>query len=116
MPHIDGYADFLVEDIRVNLGYDAKDSSHDDEVLAKLTAGEKLSKSKHLKPQKKFRVWHNVDGTIDEPEEMKYDYEIGDIVKVESYTNQYKCVRIEKKDGNIFYHFKQGKMIYTYDY
>ncbi|UUV46544.1 hypothetical protein [Bacillus phage vB_BanS-Thrax3] len=53
MPHIDGYADFLVEDIRVQLGYDAKDSSHDDEVLAKLTAGEKLSKSKHLTQAKK---------------------------------------------------------------
>ena len=133
MPHIDGYADFLVEDVRVQLGYDAKDNSHDDEVLAKLTAGEKISKSKHLESksiqegikeavaeakinQKKFRVFHNEDGTIDEPEEMKWDYEIGDIVNVNSYTNQYKCVRIEKKDGNIFYHFKQGKMIYTYDY
>lgn len=51
MPHIDGYADFLVEDVRVKLGYDAKDNSHDDEVLTKLTAGEKLSKSKHLKPK-----------------------------------------------------------------
>ncbi|AKQ08422.1 hypothetical protein PQE66_gp107 [Bacillus phage PBC2] len=62
MPHIDGYADFLVEDIRVNLGYDAKDSSHDDEVLAKLTAGEKISKSKHLQPQliKVTTEQHNV--------------------------------------------------------
>jgi len=116
MPHIDGYADFLVEDVRVNLGYDAKDNSHDDEVLAKLTAGEKISKSKHLKPKKKFRVFHNEDGTIDEPEEMKWDYEIGDIVNVNSWTNQYKCVKIEVKDNDIYYHFKQGKMIYTYDY
>lgn len=54
MAHIDGYADFLVEDIRVKLGYDAKDNSHDDEVLAKLTAGEKISKSKHLKVGKKM--------------------------------------------------------------
>lgn len=62
MPHIDGYADFLVEDIRVNLGYDAKDSSHDDEVLAKLTAGEKISKSKHLQPQPKWGLY--LDGKV----------------------------------------------------
>ncbi|QIW89787.1 hypothetical protein PQE71_gp105 [Bacillus phage Izhevsk] len=55
MAHIDGYADFLVEDVRAKLGYDAKDSSHDDEVLARLTAGEKISKSKHLK-QPKYHV------------------------------------------------------------
>ncbi|UGO46172.1 hypothetical protein PQE74_gp089 [Bacillus phage vB_BanS_Chewbecca] len=55
MAHIDGYADFLVEDVRVQLGYDAKDNTHDDEVLAKLTAGEKISKSKHLK-QPKYRI------------------------------------------------------------
>jgi hypothetical protein len=48
MPYIDGYADFLVEMTREKLGYDAEDNSHDDEVLAKLQAGEKLSKSKHL--------------------------------------------------------------------
>ncbi|UUV46028.1 hypothetical protein [Bacillus phage vB_BanS-Thrax1] len=59
MPHIDGYADFLVEDVRVQLGYDAKDNSHDDEVLAKLTAGEKLSKSKHLAPRSKWGLYLN---------------------------------------------------------
>jgi hypothetical protein len=48
IPHIEGYADFIVETIRENLGYDAKDSSHDEEVLKKLQSGEKLSKSKHL--------------------------------------------------------------------
>jgi hypothetical protein len=49
MNHIEGYADFLVEMVREQLGYDSNDNSHDDEVLKKLQAGEKLSKSKHLK-------------------------------------------------------------------
>lgn len=49
MAHIEGYADFIVESIREQLGYDSDDNSHDDEVLAKLTSGEKISKSKHLK-------------------------------------------------------------------
>jgi hypothetical protein len=56
MAHIEGYADFLVETIREQLGYNADDNSHDDEVLAKLTAGEKLSKSKHIAPQTKAKI------------------------------------------------------------
>lgn len=48
MPHIEGYADFIVEGIREQLGYKPDDDTHDDEVLAKLTSGEKISKSKHL--------------------------------------------------------------------
>ncbi|GLO66210.1 hypothetical protein [Oceanobacillus kimchii] len=48
MSQIDGYADYLVESIREQLGYEFNDSSHDDEVLKKLQSGEKLSKSKHL--------------------------------------------------------------------
>lgn len=68
MAHIDGYADFLVEDVRVKLGYDAKDNTHDDEVLARLTVGEKISKSKHLKPQTKYKkgqvLYDKEDNTV----------------------------------------------------
>jgi hypothetical protein len=53
MSHIDGYADYLVETIRKQLGYDSSDNSHDDKVLSKLQSGEKLSKSKHLNAQQK---------------------------------------------------------------
>lgn len=49
MAHIEGYADFIVEGVREQLGYKLDDSSHDDEVLEKLTLGEKISKSKHFK-------------------------------------------------------------------
>lgn len=49
MPHIEGYADFIVEGVREQLGYHAEDASHDEEVLKRLTSGEKISKSKHLK-------------------------------------------------------------------
>jgi hypothetical protein len=66
MAHIDGYADFLVEMTREKLGYDADDSSHDDEVLAKLTAGEKLSKSKHLGKSSSGRDEIVMVGTIRE--------------------------------------------------
>lgn len=52
-PHIEGYANYMVEMTRENLGYDANDDNHDDEVLAKLTRGEKLSKSKHVQPSQK---------------------------------------------------------------
>lgn len=48
MAYIEGYADWIVESIREQLGYDANDNSHDDEVIKKLTSGEKLSKSKHI--------------------------------------------------------------------
>ena len=56
MPHIEGYADFIVESVREKLGYSPDDSSHDDEVLQKLTSGEKLSKSKHLQVSDKESV------------------------------------------------------------
>lgn len=49
MPHIEGYADFIVEGVREQLGYHAEDASHDEEVLKRLTSGEKISKSKHFK-------------------------------------------------------------------
>lgn len=49
MPHIEGYADFIVEGVRERLGYHADDNSHDEEVLKQLTSGEKISKSKHFK-------------------------------------------------------------------
>jgi hypothetical protein len=48
MQHIEGYANFLVEAVRVSLGLTQDDPSRDSEVLKRLTAGEKLSKSKHL--------------------------------------------------------------------
>lgn len=51
MPHIEGYADYLVEMTREKLGYNLDDNTHDDEVLAKLKSGEKLSKSKHMTNQ-----------------------------------------------------------------
>lgn len=57
MTHIEGYADFIVEITREKLGYNADDSSHDDEVLLKLQSGEKLSKSKHVEPQSKMKLY-----------------------------------------------------------
>lgn len=46
---IEGYSSWMIESIREQLGYKFDDDSHDDEVLKKLTSGEKLSKSKHMK-------------------------------------------------------------------
>ena len=45
---VEGYAPWLVEAIRVRLGYDPDDDTHDQEVLEYLQSGEKLSKSKHM--------------------------------------------------------------------
>lgn len=45
---IEGYSSFMVEMVREKLGYEADDESHDAEVLAYLTGGEKISKSKHV--------------------------------------------------------------------
>lgn len=39
------YADFIMQTIRKKLGYDEEDQSHDDEVIAYLQSGEKMSKS-----------------------------------------------------------------------
>lgn len=50
MAKLEGYADWLVEMTREQLGYAGDDDTHDNEVLMKLNGGEKLSKSKHLHP------------------------------------------------------------------
>lgn len=70
MPHIEGYADFLVEITREKLGYDADDNSHDDEVLTKLQAGEKLSKSKHMQMGEYIDLDKAKGFTIDRIEEV----------------------------------------------
>lgn len=73
MPHIEGYADFLVEATRKKLGFDSNDSAHDSEVLRKLQAGEKLSKSKHL--QEEVKKGCQVCGTplvTEEEKELKW--------------------------------------------
>lgn len=43
-----GYSSWLIEGVRIKLGYSADDSSHDKEVVEYLRSGEKLSKSKHM--------------------------------------------------------------------
>ncbi len=45
---LSNYATYMVESVREQLGLSYDDTSRDDEVLAKLTGGEKLSKSKHM--------------------------------------------------------------------
>lgn len=50
--HIDGYANYVVEGIREQMGLDYDDSSQDDKVLERLQAGGKISKLKHLAEKK----------------------------------------------------------------
>lgn len=64
----------------------------------------------------KFVNLINVDGTVNDPEKTTCDYEIGDVINVGTYGNQYKCIeKTINKDGTT-YHFKQGKTIYTFDW
>lgn len=43
-----GYSLWLIESVRIKLGYSADDNTHDKEVIKYLHSGEKLSKSKHM--------------------------------------------------------------------
>jgi len=63
-----------------------------------------------------YLVLHNADGTVDEPKKTKFSYEIGDIIRVSNYSNQYKCFDREVTDNGIYYHFKQGATKVTFDY
>lgn len=99
MAHIDGYSDFLVEDVRVKLGYDAKDSSHDDEVLAKLTAGEKISKSKHLK-QPKYKAGQK----LMETDTLDLTFTILTVSPKVDFENQHNYfIEVEQDNGDIWY-------------
>ena len=42
------YAEWLMEFEREKLGLNPDDTSKDDEIIAKLQSGEKISKSKHM--------------------------------------------------------------------
>lgn len=64
----------------------------------------------------KFIKYLDTDGTVSEPEETRYEYEIGDIINVNSYGNQYKCVEISSSNNKTIYHFKQGKKSITFDW
>jgi hypothetical protein len=66
--------------------------------------------------KEKFIVYHNASGSVDTPEKTRFEYEIDEIITVNNYENQYKCVSIENTDDKILYHFKQGIKQYTYDY
>lgn len=64
----------------------------------------------------KFIVWKDVDGTVSEPEETIYSYEVDDIIVKSTYGNQYKCVEVNIADEKTIYCFKQGKPTYTFDW
>jgi hypothetical protein len=74
---------------------------------------EKMAK---IGTKEKFIVRHDADGTISEPKKTRCEYKEGDIINVASYSNQYKCIETDVTEDTITYHFKQAKMIYTYDY
>jgi hypothetical protein len=63
----------------------------------------------------KFIIWHDVYGDVGKPEATKYEYKLDDIHTVWD-VGTFKCIGIESNDNKIFYHFKQGKTILTYDY
>jgi hypothetical protein len=63
-----------------------------------------------------FVIYHNADGSTDEPEKTRFEYNIGEIITVNNYGNQYKCIFKDVSDNKIIHHFKQGKKIYTFDY
>jgi hypothetical protein len=64
-----------------------------------------------------YIIWKDVYGEVEEPEATRFDYSIGDTITVNS-SEIYKCVDIETeiKEGNVYYHFKQGKRMYVFDY
>ena len=65
---------------------------------------------------KKFLIFHNTDRSIEEKNKTEIEYEIGDKINVRSYDNVYKCFHKEVVNGELLQHFKQDKLIYTFDY
>lgn len=50
----------------------------------------------------------------DSPFETKFDYEVGEIITVNSSTPA-KCVSKDTIDGDIYYKFKLGKASYSFE-
>lgn len=62
----------------------------------------------------KYIRFQPLNGLVSE-EGTPYVYEVGETITVNS-TELYKCVSITEEYGNIYYNFKQGKKIYTFDW
>ena len=63
----------------------------------------------------KFLKLINLNGDM-EIQKTNFDYNVGEIISVNDRHNLYKCVVISKdKQGNIYYHFKQGEVMYNFD-
>ena len=46
----------------------------------------------------------------------KYDYKLGDIIYVNDCHDLFKCVKITREFNDIYYHFKQGKVTYDFEW
>ena len=45
-----------------------------------------------------------------------YDYKLGDTIYVNDYHDLFKCVKITREFNDIYYHFKQGKVTYDFEW
>ena len=63
----------------------------------------------------KFIIWENENGSISSPEHTHFEYDLGEVIRVNS-SDMYKCKRKITKDGKLYQYFKQGKVTYNYNY
>lgn len=64
----------------------------------------------------KFVVFKEADGTITDPKRSTFDYAIGDIINTDFHSKKYKCIELMKEGSKLFYIFKQGKTVFTFDW
>ena len=63
----------------------------------------------------KFIIWMNANGRIDEPEETKFEYDIGETITVNN-TQMYKCINKKIVEGELHQTFKEGIKIWKFNY
>ena len=63
----------------------------------------------------KYIRFTNVDGTTSEPEKTKFEYEIGETIRVNSST-RYKCIGKNIIAGDLVHEFKEGEIIFNFDW
>lgn len=62
-----------------------------------------------------FIVWQNESGVDSEPEHTRYEYALGETIRVNS-SDIYKCMKKQSYEGNLYHYFKKGIVSYNFNY
>ena len=95
------YALYIIAAMRAKLGYDMCDESHDEEVIAYLKSGQKISKSDYIQDEKQAKINSRLTEIIEDLEDEPH------------YFSGIKCVIYNYAKDAIFNWLDENNYIYN---